>query len=279
MRKLALSTLFYALSAAGPLAAGTVITIDRRDLPDGTPEPMTISVEGQLIAIKADPDDGRFIFRGDRDQMLILNDETKTYMVLDASMMQGIASQMDNMKQQIEAAIAQLPEAQQEMARRAMQQQAPPPAQAAAAESEDDVRRTTERETRQGYPSVKYEVFEDDVKVQELWVTDWSNVQGQGDLSAAMQSFGAFTENLMSSMGGLAGDSSSSFGSSVASWWHGIDGMPVVITELENGTPVEESVVRSIEAADLDAGELFEVPDDYTLETIGGDGDSDEGDE
>jgi hypothetical protein len=271
MRKLALTTVLYALTLGAPLVAGTIITVDRRDLPDGTPEPMIMSIEGRLVAIAGDPDGGRIIFRGEEQQMLIVDDEDKTYMVLDQAMIQGIATQMSAMMKQVEQAIASLPKEQQEMARRALQQQNPAAAPTATP-VEEDVRRTSERATREGYPCVKYEVFEEGAKIRELWVTDWSNVRGQGDIATAMRSFADFAESLTSSVSGLGGASSpSSIGSSIASWWHGIEGLPIVTTDIEDGHPVEESVVRSIEAADLDPRKVFEVPEDYTLETIGGD--------
>jgi hypothetical protein len=42
-----------------------------------------------------------------------------------------------------------------------------------------------------------------------------------------------------------------------------------VTIDLENGVPVEESVVRSIEAVELDPTKVFEVPEHYDLETVG----------
>jgi hypothetical protein len=129
--------------------------------------------------------------------------------------------------------------------------------------------RTSELATREGFPCVKHEVFEGDVKIRELWVTDWSNVGGQGDIASALSSLSDFVSTLTSSLGSLGQGAASTIGSSIASHWRGIQGMPIVTTELEDGTPVEESVVRSVEAVTLDHGQVFDVPEDYDLEALG----------
>jgi hypothetical protein len=124
---------------------------------------------------------------------------------------------------------------------------------------------TGEHATREGYDCVKYEVTKGGVKVRELWVTDWSNVSGQGDIAAAMTSMMGFLDQLTSVFSRFGGNS---IGSSVAQW-RGVDGMPIVTTEFEGGRAVKERVVRSIEASTIDPA-TFEAPSDYTQKTIGG---------
>ena len=281
MRRLLGSFLFFTFILAAPLAAGTIVNVERRDLPDGTPSPLVITVEGDLVSIRGAADDGRVIFRGDRQQMLIVDDKEKSYMALDEAMVDGIAKQLDAATRQMEAAIAKLPADQQAMARRLMeQQQQPPPPQlrtpATAARAEaaladgEQVQRTAESGTRGGYQCTKYEVFEKGVKVRELWVTNWDSVEGHAELEAAMQSMDQFIGKLTASFGKLGGAGSQMGGASVERWWwHGIPGMPVVTTDFESGTATEESTVKSIEASNVPSS-TFEVPADYKEKKIGG---------
>ncbi|HEX2463734.1 MAG TPA: hypothetical protein VHR17_03850 [Thermoanaerobaculia bacterium] len=283
MRRLSSLAAFLAIVLAAPVAAGTIINVERRELPDGTATPMVISVDGNLVSI-SDGGDERMIFRGDRQQMLIVDDEEKSYMALDAAMMEGVAQQLDAAAKQIEAAIANLPADQQAMARRLMEQQerqqpqqqpqVQRPAAAARAEATladtEQVSRTAEAGTRHGYPCTRYEVFEEGVKVRELWVTDWDNVEGHAELEAAMKSMDDFLDKLTAFFGNLGGGGGSQMGTANAALaWHGIPGMPVVTTDFENGTATEESVVKSIDASSIPSS-TFEVPEDYREEKIGG---------
>jgi hypothetical protein len=286
MRKLAaliVSLLAFALAA--PLAAGTVLTIEQRQLPDGTPSPAIVKVQGNLVAMNSG--DSRLIFRGDRQEMLIVNDQKKTYLKVTPAMAEGIARQVDAATAQMEAAINRLPADQQAMARRMMQQQQQqgqqqaqeqqqtqvrqPSAAARAAAIADSkrVERTTATDTREGYPCVKYEVYDGLEKTQELWVTDWANVQGHTELAAAMKSVMDYQARLTASLSRLGPGAASMGASSLAQWWHGIDGVPVVTTDFENGTATKESVVRSVEDQSI-APATFEVPEGYTEQKIGG---------
>ena len=266
MPKIAGSLLLLVLVAAPPLAAGTVVIMETREIPDGTVETTTMSLDGPRVALASDAEDNRMIFRGDLRQMLLVNDVTKTYIMMDETQLQGFAGQMDAATQQMEEALKDLPEEQQEMARRMMRQQAPA-AQSAPAAPLQEVRKTLETGTRGGYPCVKYEVLESGAKIRELWVTDWSNVEGHADLSAAIQGLSSFLERLLSALSRFGG-STTSIASSFAQWDE-IDGLPIVTIEIEGGEPVEESTIQSITTATLDWVTTFEPPEDYTQRTLG----------
>jgi hypothetical protein len=292
MRRLAAVIVpFTALVLASPLVAGTAVKLEQRDLPDGTVNPVLIDVQGDLVAISDAGNGSRMIFRGDRQQMLIIDDQKKTYMKLDPAMVAGVAKQVDAASAQVEAAISRLPADQQAMARRMMEQQQQRAQQAAQAQQQGTqtqqqahvpqtsattraaavadskrVERTDATATREGYPCVKYEVYDGLVKTEELWVTDWSNVNGHDELEAAVKSLQDYSAKLTASLSRFGGAKLGT--NEMSSWWHGIDGAPVVTTEFENGTAVKESVVRSVEAQSFPAA-TFEVPAGYTEQKIG----------
>jgi hypothetical protein len=258
--------------AAGPVQAGTVITLAHTELPGGTPQPLRMQVDGKRVAIDGAPGESRMIFRGDRQQMIVLDDDQKTYTVVDEAMVAGIAGQMEAAMKQMEAAIASLPPEQQEAARKMMKQQATAPP-SSGAESAEKVQRTSERATKEGYPCVKYEVFDaTGNQVRELWVTDWSNVKGENDLATAMKSMSAFADKLLASLSRYGG-TTSGMQTSIAQWSE-IEGLPIVTTEIENGVPALETVLQSIEGATLEET-LFEPPKDYRAFTFGDSDDTD----
>ena len=273
-RQLPTTTLLLAILAAVPAGAGTVITLEHTELPDGTARPLRMQVDGRRVAIDGAEGESRMIFRGDLQQMLVFDDQQKTYTVVDDAMVAAIAGQMDAAMKQMEAAIASLPAEQQEMARRVMRQQAAAaPADGASAER---VERTSERATKADYPCVKYEVFDAaNTTVRELWVTEWSNVRGHRDLATAMKSMSAFAQKLLASLSRFGG-TTSGLETAIAQWSE-IDGLPIVTTEIESGTPSMETVLRSIEEAKLDEA-VFEPPEGYAPLTFGDsrDGTSDE---
>ena len=284
MRRLTFTIPFLAIALAAPLAAGTIVNAERRELPNGTPEPLVITVDGNLIAFAgAGAGVDRMIFRGDRQQMLVIDDKKKSYMVLDQAMMDGIARQVDAATKQMQEAIAKLPADQQAMAKRLLEQQQQQQQQQqpqvgervdvaraeAALDAGEKVKRTGETGTREGYPCVKYEVFQDGEKVRELWVTEWSNVQGHAELEAAMKSMDEFGERLTASFGDSFGASGSAVGGAgVSNWWHGIPGLPVVTTDFEKGVATDESVVRSVETSSI-AASTFEAPEGYVQKKMG----------
>ena len=105
--------------------------------------------------------------------------------------------------------------------------------------------------------------------MRELWVTDWSNVEGSEETVEAFQEMADFMNELLSAIpmdqapGGLA--------DSIAAQMKELDGFPVVTREFGDGGGLEsESTLRSADRRTLDPAE-FEPPAGYKRrEMMGG---------
>lgn len=211
------------------------------------------------------------IFNGERRQMIVVNHQEKSYMVVDgqfAAQMGGeIQSQMQQAMKELEKQMEGLDPKQREMMEKMLKGKlegvggaAPGPTR-----TPTEYRRTSERATKQGYPCVRYDVLRDGEKVREMWVTDWNNVKGASDVVDVFQDMAAFYEELLGSFSQMAGG----FGDgNIMDSFTKIDGFPVVTREFEGGELESETVLESVSERDLDP-DAFEPPKGYRLRTMG----------
>ena len=133
-----------------------------------------------------------------------------------------------------------------------------------------EFRRSAERATKQGYPCVRYDVLRDGEKIRELWVTDWSNIKGGGDVVDAFKEMASFYDELLDSIGQKPGSPGGFFSGDdnpIESFTR-VDGFPVVTRSFEGGELESESVLESVTERDLDP-DAFEPPKGYRLRTMG----------
>ena len=100
---------------------------------------------------------------------------------------------------QMQEALKNVPEDKRAMIERMMKQKMPT-TEMAPPRPESELRKTGERGDQNGYPCVKYELLRDGKKIRELWVTDWSNVEGGSDVVDAFEDMAGFFKELMDSM-------------------------------------------------------------------------------
>ncbi len=262
-----------ALALAAPLAAGVVFEVETTEHDASPPrvESSQMSVEGKNLAMDVPPSPGsrsggKAIFRGDRREMVIVDHDTKSYVVVDEAAMQQLAGQLAGVSKQIEEALKNVPEEQRAMVEKMMKERMPQQAPAAPAL---DIRRTGERAEQAGYPCVKYEVLRDGAKVRELWVTDWGNVEGGSEAAGAFVAMAEFMSDLLDSLPVGAG-APGGLGDSVVAQMKEIDGFPVVTREFDAGGELEsESTLRSSSRRTLDPAE-FEPPAGYKRRSMFG---------
>ena len=161
-----------------PLAAGVVYEIEVKDHKQSPPKSESIqaAVEGRNlkmgIASRGDGAQGEMIFRGDRREMVVVDHEDESYFQIDEKTMQQIAGQVNSAMSQMQEMLKNVPEDRRAMIEQMMKQKMPPSAQMPAARPASELRKTSERGEQNGYPCVKYEVWQDGRKTRDLWVTD-----------------------------------------------------------------------------------------------------------
>ncbi len=252
--------------------AGVVFEIEVKDHDSSRSAEMEVRAEGRNIAIDVPPGrsgrgKGKVIYRGDRGdggEVVIVDDDSRSYQVMDKETMGRIAGQVSSAMAEVEKALKDVPEAQREMVEQMLKKQ-----KMAAGTAErkgrpkTEIRNTGQRADKAGYPCVKYDVYRDGRKVRELWVTDWSNIDGGQEAAEAFREMGSFFEEMLDSLGELPGGAGSMAEVSPYEEMNFEAGFPVVSTSFDEGGGIdEESTLRSSSRRTLDPAE-FEPPAGY----------------
>ncbi len=262
MKKLAL-TLSAVLVAAAPAFAGVVYEIEVTDHSAGAAgtSGSRISVEGPLLkmdVISGSNDmDGEMIYRGDRREMVVVNDKDESYFVLDEEQMKAMAAQINQAMSAMEQALAAVPEGQREKMREMMNKRMP---MQTNQREPAELKKTGETDTINGYPCVKYQVWRAGILQRELWVTPWKNIEGGADTVQAFEDMSAFFKEMLDSLPQL-GDRS--FADSAFEHLKEMGGMPVVTREFaDDGSLESEATLKSATQENLDPDD-FEPPKSY----------------
>lgn len=146
------------------------------------------------------------------------------------------------------------------MVEQMMKGRMPSPAKAPA-RPQVEFRNTGEHDTKNGYPSVKYEATTDGRKTLEYWVTDWDNVDGGDDAVEAFQAMAVFLKQMHDSMPSFGVDVDGD--DNPFEHMNEMDGFPVLTYEYaSDGSIASESSLRSSMRRAVDPAE-FEPPAAY----------------
>lgn len=248
-----------------PVAAGVVYEIEVTDHEQSPPTSETIqaAVEGGHLKMgMASGRQGRrgeMIFRGDRREMVVVDHEDRSYHVMDEETLGQIADQVNSAMTQMQEALKNVPEDQRAMVEQMMKQRMPAET---PKRPETELRKTGERGDKNGYPCVKYEVLRGGQKLRELWVTDWSNVEGGKDVVDTFEDMADFFREMLDSMPEF-GQGSAVEGSPFEHMKE-LGGFPVVTREFDDDGSLEgESALRSAKRQAIDPA-AFEPPSGYT---------------
>ena len=241
-----------------------------------------------------------FIYRGDREEVVIVDKEKETFVVLNKATLKAMATRLGAARQEAskaaegmeqleipKAILDRMPEEQrrevlermEEIKRQMAGANAPGAGAGATRErSKSEYKRTGERATKQGYACVKVDVFRDGKQTKELWVTDWDNIEGGGEAAEVFLSMAGFFEELMDSFGDMMGDSGNGFLAGANNPFANLanlDGFPVLTHEFSaDGELKSETLFRSARRQTIDP-DAFEPPSGYKRQEIfsgGGDG-------
>jgi len=216
------------------------------------------------------------IFRGDRREMVVVNHEEQYYMVMDSATVERIggqiSGQMDQAMKELNKHLEGLDPKQREIMDQMLKGKMPTTTPAPAVKRvKSEFRNTGERASKKGYPCVKYEVLRGGEKVQELWVTDWSNVKGSQETAETFKEMADFFEEMMDAAAEMSGGFGGGFMAGddpTIDIFSEINGFPVITRDFEGGELESETVLESVTERDLDP-DAFEPPKGYRLRTMG----------
>ena len=259
---------------AGPAGAGVLYEIEVTDHGQSPPksESIQVAVEGGNlkigIASGGRGKQGEMIFRGDRHEMIVIDHDGESYHVMDKEALGQIAGQVKSAMSQMQEALENVPEEQRAMIERMMKQRMPKAA-APIKRPRSEIRKTSERDTKNGYPCVRYEVLRGGTKIRELWVTDWDNIEGGADVVDAFEDMADFFREMLDAIpdfgqGGRAG------GNNVFEHMKELGGFPVVTKDFnDDGSLESETVLRSAKRRTIDP-DAFEPPSGYKRQEMFG---------
>ncbi len=265
-------TLFVAASAS----AGVVYEIEVKDHEQSPPKTESIqaAVEGRHLKMGiasggSTGGQGEMIFRGDRREMVVVDHDTRSYHLLDQQAIQSIAGQVSEAQRMMQEALKNVPEDRRAMVEQMMKQRMPPGTEVPGQRVKSELRKTGERGTKSGYPCVKYEVFLGDAKIRELWVTDWSNVEGGEDVVGTFEDMADFFREMMDSFPDFG--QQGSMGDPAFEHMRELGGFPVVTREFDeyDGSLEAESTLRSARRQTIDP-DAFEPPSGYKRQEMFG---------
>ncbi len=254
----------------GPAFAGVVYEIETTDHEQSPPKTETMEAMVEGMNLKMGVTSGRkgaqgdMIYRGDRREMVVVDHEDRSYTVMDQETLKQVAGQVSQAMSQLQEALKNVPEGQREMVEKMMKERMP--AQAAPQRPKSELKKTGERAEKNGYPCVKYDVLRGGKKLRELWVTDWSNVEGGDEVAGAFEEMAGFFQEMLDALPdfGQQGADDTMF-----EHMKELGGFPVVTREFDDDGSLEaESTLRSSSRRTLDPAD-FEPPAGYKRRSMG----------
>jgi Domain of unknown function (DUF4412) len=168
-------TLLCSCWVSGQAIAGAVLKTETREYHVEPPAIGTTNIlaEGAMLRIEinsvSSQEDGLIIYRGDRDEILVTDNERLEYYVIGRRNIKRLAEQM--LKQQ-------LPETQFEP------------------EAPGTLRKTGKADAINGFSCERYEVVKQGRKTREMCVARWNNIAGGAEAAEAVNGIGRFFESM-----------------------------------------------------------------------------------
>lgn len=259
--------LVLASLVVAPVSAGVVYEIEVTDHTQSPPKSETIhaTVEGRFlklgIAQGTHGRNGKMVFNGEAREMMVVDDDSQTYSVIDQETIKQLVGQLSGFAAQMQEALKNVPEDQRGMVEEMMKKNMPPGMAEEKPASTYGLVRTGDRAEMAGYPCVKYDVLRDGRKLRELWVTDWDNIDGGREAVGAFEDISDFFNEILEAMPQIV--QGGGFDSGMIEHMKELDGFPVVTRELDaNGELEAESTLRSAKRQALDP-DAFDPPSGY----------------
>ncbi len=258
MKKFAIA--FFGLALSVQLNAGTQFEMVTT-YPDGSEEAGAVSVQdGRLRIEVGESDTASMIYRDDLPAMIAIDHAEQRYMVIDKATMDNVAAQLNSARQQMEAALKDLPPAQRAMMEQMMMGRIP---QVEVAIPEQTLMDMGSGGDVNGYSTRKYQMKSDGIPVRNLWVASWDQVEGGEELSQSFVAMSGFLQEMLAALPLVASQMSNPY-----ELLDQLDGLPVRTVELDSaGQPESTSEVRSVTSMDF-TPDYFEAPADYQRQEI-----------
>lgn len=206
--------------------------------------------------------EGSMIYRGDMKEIIMINHDDKTYLILDQAAMNALAKQLEQAMSQMEEAMKNMPPDQREKMKEMMKQKMPG---ADGGQYVEPVLKKAGAGNVNGVSCTKYDVFKGDEKIRQHCVADWNSIQGGEEMMTVMLQMADFMDQMAKSFskGGSFVGEQVQFERNVFNQLRQLNGFPIETIEYDEGKVEAESTFKSSERGNIDAADM-EPPAGYT---------------
>ncbi len=204
---------------------------------------------------------GGLIYRGDHNEMIMLDHFQGSYIKIDQAQMNAIAGKVSTAMSQMQEALADMPPEQRALAEQMMQRQIP--AQAPE-RSPNIINSLGSHGEVAGVPCRNFEVVRDGRKVRELCVSAWDDLEGGQETSAALRGVASFFEEMRKAFSGAGGMDVFDRQQELFGHMNELDGYPVLYRDFDaSGAMTRETQLTSASQKDI-SPDFFDPPKAYT---------------
>lgn len=211
--------------------------------------------------------EGSMIFRGDKNEVIMINHTDKTYIIMDEAAINSLAVQLEQAMSQMEEAMKDMPPDQKEKMKEMMKQRMPG---ADGGQYVEPVLKKAGEAKVNGISCTKYDVFKGNDKVRQHCVASWNSIEGGNEMMTVMLRMADFMDQMAKSFskGGSFIGERVQFERNVFNQLRQLNGFPVETIEYDEGKVEAESKFASSAKGNIDASDM-EPPAGYAQQNMG----------
>jgi hypothetical protein len=223
---------------------------------------ISLGADRMALASSSDGNMTRFVFRGDKKVLWMIDDPSHAYMQIDEASVKALTASIGPSLEYMQEKMAQLPPHQRAEMEKILHMEAKG---AAKPKPVVAVTNTGQKEKIEGYDCTRWDVTHDGTKTAEVWATSWKAARASKADFAVLEQLTAFLAVLHEASPATRNLSRPG---DLVSEMDRVDGFPVRIRQFEDGMLASESTLEAVDGKKVDAA-TFEVPAGYEQKEFG----------
>lgn len=211
--------------------------------------------------------DGAMIYRGDKKEMIMVDHQDKSYVVLDQATMNELVGVMSEAMSQFEKAMKDASPEERAMMEKMMKDRMP--GMGGDKETEPVLKKAGTTNVN-NYSCTQYDVYRGEERISQHCVASWSSIEGGDEMMTVMLEMAEFMDQMAKSFSkskGMMGQQIQ-FDNNVFNQLRKLNGFPVQTIDYGDGSVESESQLVSSKKTSLNAADL-EPPAGYTKRDMG----------
>lgn len=261
-----LTTCLLSFVLVAPAVAGTVFEFATKEFGEaetifGTVQMSTSGANTRLEIISVTSGEaGGLIYKGDSNEMIILDHFDGTYVRIDQDQMNAIAGKVSAALGQMQEALEEMPPEERALAEQMLQQRLQKQESAISA---DTINSLGSHGELAGVECRNFEVVRNGRKVRELCVTAWEDLEGGAETAAALKGVADFFEEMRKAFGGSGAMDVFDRQQELFGHMSELDGYPVLYRDFDaTGAMLRETRLTAARQRDINPN-FFDPPKEY----------------